>query len=84
MQKPFEIRRREATVILDGVVDEWLGEENPGVVDQSIDRAEPRKRGFDNGLGRLGVVDVAINAGQAVGCADRRDWLTRREVATTL
>ena len=84
MQKPFEIRRREATVILDGVVDEWLDEENPGVVGQSIDRAEPRKRGFDNGLGRLGVVDVAIDAGQGSDALIAADWLTRREVATTL
>ena len=72
MQKAFEIRRRETTVILDRVVDEGLREEDPGVVDQSVDRAEPRKRGFDNGLGRLRLGDVAIDAGQAVGCADLR------------
>ena len=72
MQKPFEIRRREATVVLDRVVDEGLGEEDPGIVDQSVDRAEPRKRGFDDGLGRLRVGDVAIDAGQTVGCVDLR------------
>jgi hypothetical protein len=72
MQKPFEIRRREATVILDRVVDERLGEEDPGIVDQSGDRAEPRKRGFNDGLGRLRLGDVAIDEGQAVGCADLR------------
>jgi hypothetical protein len=70
--RTFEIRRREATVILDRVVDEGLGEEDPGIVDQSVDRAEPRKRGFDDGLSRLRVGDVAIDADQAVECVDLR------------
>jgi hypothetical protein len=60
MQKPLEIRRREATVILDRVVDERLGEEDPGIVDQSVDRAEPRKRRFDDAFGRLRLGDVAM------------------------
>ena len=83
MQKPFEIRRREATVILDRVVDEGLGEENTGVVDQSVDRAEPCKRGLNDRVGCLRIGDVAIDPSYAAGCVDP-DWLTRREVATTL
>jgi hypothetical protein len=84
MQKPFEIRRREAMVVLDRVVDEGLGEEDPGIVDQSVDRAEPRKRGFDNGLGRLRVGDVASTRARRSDALISADLLTRREVATTL
>jgi hypothetical protein len=84
MQKPFEIRGRETTVVLDRVVDEGLGEENPCVVDQSVDRAEPRKRGFDDGLGRLRLGDVASTRAKRSDALTSADWLTRREVATTL
>ena len=72
MQEPFEICRRETAVVLDRVVYEGLGEKDPGIVDQGIDRAKPHQRGLDDGLGRLRVGDVAIDAGQAVGRADLR------------
>jgi hypothetical protein len=84
MQKPLEIRGRETTVVLDRVVDERLGEENPCVVDQSVDRAEPRKRGFETALAVSGSAMSPSTRAKRSDALTSADWLTRREVATTL
>ena len=85
MQEPFEICRRPGDEVLDRVVDERLGEEDAGIVDQSVDRAEPRKRGFDDRL--WPSPDRAMSPSTRAKRSDAlisADWLTRREVATTL
>jgi hypothetical protein len=79
MQKPFEIRRCQAAVILDRVVDEGLGEEDPGIVDQNRSSAISTTAFAVSGSAmspstRARRSDVLISA----------DRLTRREVATTL
>src|SRR5258705_8113747 len=66
MDKAIQIGRRQPPEVLGRVLGERLRKENPCVVHQGIDRAEPLYRGTNDHLGRRGQTDVAVHQGQLV------------------
>jgi hypothetical protein len=47
VEEPGQVGRNERRVVAGGVVGERLGDEDPGVVDQQVERAEGRARGVE-------------------------------------
>src|SRR5882724_4997506 len=66
MDKASQIGRRQHPEVLGRVLGERLRKENPRVVHQGMDRAEPLYRGTNDQFGRRGQTDVAVHQGQPV------------------
>src|SRR6267142_5288158 len=67
MDEAIQIGGRQRPEVLGRVLGERLRKENPRVVHQGVDRAEPLCRGTNDHLGRRGQTDVAVHQGQPIG-----------------
>ena len=78
----LEVDRDHGVPLLLGHVDEDAVAQDPGIVDEDVDRAERRDRGVDQTLGTLPVGDV-VSVGDrlsALGADLSRDFLGGRHV----
>src|SRR6266850_2086568 len=66
MDEAIQVGRRQRPEVLERVPGERLRKEDPRVVHQGVDRAEPLYRGSNDHLGRRGQTDVAVHQGQLV------------------
>jgi hypothetical protein len=66
INKAIQIGGRQRPEVLGCVLGKGLRKEDPGVVHQCIDRAEPLYRGSNDHLGRRGQTDVAVDEGQLI------------------
>jgi hypothetical protein len=64
MDEAFEICRGQPSEVLHRIVKERLGEEDAGVVYESIDRPEPTDCGFCHPDCRFRIADIAVDQRQ--------------------
>ncbi len=67
VNEAFEIGRNESAKVVCRITGELLHQENTGIRDDGIDRAELLDREFCNFLRRLKLADVAVDQGEVVG-----------------
>jgi hypothetical protein len=77
VEEASEIGRDLCPEVVDRIVREGLGDEDPGIVDERVDPPEPRHRLFDDALGRCRIADVA-GYGSSIVIAAQLDRARRR------